>query len=146
MLLVTHSDFLNPFQGSVMEQLSRSNSNSSLHLDPHTDKNENQEQATLKIQRAFRRFLGDTSRKPKVFQAEDHNINLLVDAKELGNQELIPDRAEPVQTTHRINKTALLLILGIMLTVATKRRYGTLSPRGIWKQIRQAPKVSQQKV
>ena len=225
-------------------QLSKSNSNASLHELP-IDQNQVQDQAAIKIQQAFKKFLGDkpempecyegktthykypiyapeksdkfvfvgnrdnmlanwyrigakvdkyeealgntamsvfSDRNPKVFQAEDHNINLpdlsscsddalrgklrelglseegdrkdlfkkLVDAKELENQELIPDRIEPVeqnQATRRINKTALLLMLGLMITAAaTKKRYETLSPRGIWRQIRQAPKTIKQKV
>jgi hypothetical protein len=120
-----------------------------------------------------------SNRNPKIFQADDHNINLpdlsscsdealkgklralglseegnrvdlfkrLVDAKEAENQELIPERLEHDQATRRINKTALLLILGLMITAAaTKRRYGTLSPKGIWKQMRQAPQAIKQKV
>jgi len=224
-------------------QLSKSNSNASLHELP-IDQNQVQDQAAIKIQQAFKKFvedkpkmpecyegptthykypiyaheksdkfvfvgnrdnmlanwyrigakvdkyeeaLGNTTmsvfsdRNPKVFQAEDHNINLpdlsscsddalrgklrelglseegnrvelfkrLVDAKEAENQEPIPDQVEhnQYQATHRTNKTVLLLILGLMITAAaTKKRYGTLSPRGIWKQMRQTPKVSQQKV
>jgi hypothetical protein len=224
-----------------MEQLSKSNSNASLHEIP-IDQNQIRDQAALKIQQAFKTFMGDkpempefyegktthykypvsapekndkfifvgnrgnmtanwyrigakidkytealgnttmslfSDRNPKVFQADDHNINLpdlsscsdealkeklrvlelseegirvdlfkrLVDAKEAENQELIPERLEHDQATRRINKTALLLILGLMITAAaTKRRYGTLSPKGIWKQMRQAPQAIKQKV
>ena len=233
-------------KGSFMEQLqlSKSNSNASLHELPITQ-NQRQDQAAIKIQQAFKKFvedkpempecyegktthykypisapeksdkfvfvgnrdnmlanwyrigakidkyaeaLGNTTmsvfsdRNPKVFKAEDHNINLpdlsscsdealrlklrelglseegrrvelfkrLVDSKEAENQELIPDRIEPVEhdrATRRINKTALLLILGLMITAAaTKKRYGTLSPRGIWRQIRQTTQLTKQKV
>ena len=222
-------------------QLSKSNSNASLHELPI---DQNQDQAAIKIQQAFKKFVEDkpempecyegptthykypiyapeksdkfvfvgnrdnmsanwyrigtkidkyaeamgnttmsvfSDRNPKVFKAEDHNINLpdlsscsdealrlklrelglseegrrvelfkrLVDSKEAENQELIPDQVEhnQYQATHRTNKTVLLLILGLMITAAaTKKRYGTLSSRGVWKQIRQTPKTIKQKV
>ena len=112
-------------------------------------------------------------REPKVFQADDHNTNLpdlslasteelkvqlrlfglseegdrvdlfkrLVDAKESNHP-----RA-PLRTIRRINTTALIGVLGVMtILFAAKRQYGTISPRGIWKQIRSKPPVPQQKV
>ena len=108
-------------------------------------------------------------REPKVFQADDHNKNLpdlsLASTEELkvqlrafglseeGNRvdlfKRLVDAKESNQprATRRINTTALIGVLGVMtILFAAKKRYGTISPMGIWKQIRSKPPVPQQKV
>lgn len=72
---------------------------------------------------------GLSSRDPKVFQAKHNNMNLPVNS--VVNNRSVPTRARA--------KKVSILILGLMLTIVAKKRYGTLSPRGIWKQIRQPP-------